>query len=538
MPTVTPAAPSPGARLEPGPPAGPLITAGVGRVAALVVLSVAVHGWLLAHTNTTARDSIGFAQLAVQYENPAAAVTQTPCATPLDVLRHGEPPHPPGYPLAVLAASKVVRAVTTADLPDQMLLSTQIASVVAAVFLVVPVYRLGVTLFGSFAGLAAAAVVQVLPVVARVTSDGLTEAWYLLFYAASAAAATAAVRTPSAGGFFRAGAWSGFAYLVRPEGLLGALAAAAAVTALTLVGRESVGRSAGRLAAVALGVGLVAGPYMAAVGGLTLKPGGQGVIELAAGPVAAPVPLLAVSYNPLADGDKALWIPRGLFKEAFKAFHYGGLVYAGLGVGLAAVRVRAMPWLLPTLFLGAGNLMVLARLAWKAEYVSERHTLPVVLIGVMYAAYTMEAVPRLCRRLPGWAGRVFGWSRGRWVLLAALVGSCLPATIKPLHGDRLGHRLIGEYLKLHAGPEDVVIDPYTWAQYYSGRSVRGVPPDPAPARFRWAILEEGEGHPTLTRLKEAANVRDDTANPPTVVLRWDDPNHKGRSIVLYRQTVK
>ncbi len=541
MATVTPT----GGRPDAGPQAGSIWSGGVARVAVLLVVSLAVHGWLLARTSTTARDSIGFAQLALQYESPAAAVTPVPCATLADVVAHGEPPHPPGYPLAVLAASKVVRAATPWDLPDQMLKSTQVASAAAAVLLVFPSYWLGCLLFSRFTGFAGAAMLQVLPVVARVTSDGLTESWYLLFYATAAAYGTAAVLTPSAGRFFLAGLAAGAAYLVRPEGMMAGLAVATTVVMLCLAGRATIRVTLGRLAAVLVGVAVLAGPYMGLIGGLTRKPGGQGLLDAAAPRPVVGGPLFAASFDPAVDGAKALWVPRAVFQEAFKTFHYGAFVYALVGVGLALGRVRSAPHLWVTLVLGAGNLALLVALAGgKAGYVSGRHTLPVVLLGTYYAAFAMVELPRLLGRLPA-VGRILGSDIWRWVSLAAVVASCLPATGKMLHEGRAGHREIGAYLRQHATPAHVVIDPYNWAQYYSGRSVRGVPPDPPGATVRWAVLEEGEApHATLTqkdeRLKAALGVRGDTANPPGVALSWPDPaeDKKLRRITLYRQDVK
>ena len=211
---------------EEAPPARRAFTRVDGvALAGLALISVAVHAWLFAHTFTTARDSIGFAQLALQYEEPARAVVAFPCETVLDVVRHGEPPHPPGYPVIVLAVSKVVRAVAPpaddGELAATMLRSTQLASMLGALVLVVPSYSLGRRLFGPTQGFAAAALFQVLPVSARVTSDGLTEAWYLVFVAFGLRAGVIAVQANGVRGFFTAGLFGGLAYLVRPEGLLG-----------------------------------------------------------------------------------------------------------------------------------------------------------------------------------------------------------------------------------------------------------------------------------------------------------------------------
>src|SRR5690349_18183319 len=136
-----------GGRLEAVAPRRVTDTADRVRLLALLGVAVAVHAWVLTHTRVTARDSIGFARIALQFENPKAALG--PGADVVAVLMQSQ--HPPGYPLAVLAASWPVRAAYHADLPDQMLLSAQVASCVAAVLLVFPTYWLGRMLFGKFA---------------------------------------------------------------------------------------------------------------------------------------------------------------------------------------------------------------------------------------------------------------------------------------------------------------------------------------------------------------------------------------------------
>src|SRR5438045_1317551 len=102
------------------------------RLAALLAVAVAVHGWRLATTHVTARDSVGFARNALQLESPKEAgfddhvdlLRDRDKANP-DVRRNNFP-HPPGYPLAVLVTSWAVRAAVAAPLPEQMLLSAQL----------------------------------------------------------------------------------------------------------------------------------------------------------------------------------------------------------------------------------------------------------------------------------------------------------------------------------------------------------------------------------------------------------------------------
>ena len=513
-------------------------------LAGLALISVAVHAWLFTHTFTTARDSIGFAQLALQYEDPARAVVRFPCATALDVVRQGEPPHPPGYPLIVLAVSKVVRAVAPpaddAELAAAMLRSTQLASMLGALVLVVPSYSLGRRLFGPTQGFAAAALFQVLPVSARVTSDGLTEAWYLVFVAFGLRSGVIAVQANGVRGFFTAGLFGGAAYLVRPEGLLVSLTMGVVAVLSALDRRVGVPRALRRGVAVTLGTALVAGPYMKVIEGVTLK---NAAAVMAESVVARPAPraagaaLFAATYDPDRDGSKLQWVAKAISLEATKTFYYAPLGFALIALPFALRRLRSDPAVGVLLVMLGLNLGLVALLAAKVGYLSERHLLPIAFVGCFLAAHAMFGARDFWR--PIFGGPLTS-PPAVWLLYAVVVGSCLPATAKPLHEDRYGHRDLGEYLRANATADDVILDPYNWAQFYSGRSVRGVPPDPKPARYRWAILEEGEkDHASATkpRLKGAIDVSKDTDNKPTVAREWLDPADTGKSrkIVLYRQ---
>ena len=191
------------------------------RLAVLAVVAVAVHAWLIDHTALTARDTLGFARQALCYANPEAAPPRADGRphTTIDIIREAE--QPPGFPLAIWASSKLVARVSDRPLPDRALLSAQVANAIAAVLLVVPTYLIGRMLFGRNVGFAAALLFQVLPVPARITSDGLSEGVYLLVTAVAILLAVRAVRRPGIAGFLLCGLATGASYLVRPEGLFG-----------------------------------------------------------------------------------------------------------------------------------------------------------------------------------------------------------------------------------------------------------------------------------------------------------------------------
>ena len=103
-----------GGRLEEVEPKRSLFGPDYLRLAALVLVAVAVHAWLVSHTAVTARDSLGFARMALCFDTPSAAPPHADGRpkTTLDHLRSAE--HPPGFPLAVWAVYKGLGTVSDA----------------------------------------------------------------------------------------------------------------------------------------------------------------------------------------------------------------------------------------------------------------------------------------------------------------------------------------------------------------------------------------------------------------------------------------
>ena len=367
------------------------------RLLALAVVSVAVHGWLIAHTAVTARDGLGFAQEALRLQSPSKA-------NPPDHLKQRENPppavhnavdvmaaaqHPPGYPVAVWLAGKAVRTAYPADdlVAENYLWAAQLVSGAAALLLVVPTYLLGRMLLGRQAGFLVALLFQVLPVPARLTADALTEAPYLLAVATAVVLGVRAVRRPGVGGFLLCGMAAGAAYLVRVEGLMAAAAVGLVAGWLGLAGRWPRDLAAGRLVALAVGVGLVAGPYVALIGRLTNKPTGNEMLQPFQSPAdllrglkssdarpAAGGPLLAASWTvPPGTGvvGRAEPAVREVAKEAAKGLNYLAAGLAVVGVVLVRRRLAADPGWAVLVALAGVNGAVLIGLGVKGYSVND-----------------------------------------------------------------------------------------------------------------------------------------------------------------------
>ncbi|HYH68618.1 MAG TPA: glycosyltransferase family 39 protein [Urbifossiella sp.] len=508
------------------------------RLGVLLLVAAAVHLWLVTHTATTARDGIGFARYAINLQSPHQTATgHDPARTVLQIV--GVAQHPPAYPVAIWAVAKVVRRMGELPLPEAYLLAAQIVSAAAGVLLVVPTYLTGRMLFGRSAGFAAALLLQVLPTPARLTSDALTEGMYLFGASTAVMLGVRAVRRPTVGGFLLCGLATGFTYLVRPEGLL--IAAGVGVTAVALLAarRWPLDLTLGRLAGLTVGVALVAGPYMAVINGLTNKTTGKDMLNPSVnpranlfnqGPKAEARPVVAAPlFAEWREGGEnpVVWAAGAVVVETVKALYYVPAVLALLGVVLLRRRVAADPGLWCLLILAGLSALLLTVVGIKAGYVSERHTLLLVMIGCVFAAAALEPVALLLRN------RV----RAEWLLVGIAVAA-IPATLKPLHANREGFKHAGRWMAENVTPADCVIDPFEWAQFYSGRSLYGVPPDPEKPVNTFAVVDDrtrADEHVRLPRLDLAIDVLKNGNS--RVVYHWPEnvPESEAK-VKVYRLT--
>jgi hypothetical protein len=281
---------------------------------------------------------------------------------------------------------------------------------------------------------------------------------------------------------------------------------------------------------------LPAAPYMALIGGITNKPSVNHLWERMIGspreqilqrwekaealPLSRPV-LFATWLPPNTTGVVRAWhVVAAIVNEGLKSIHFAPALWAMVGLGWAMPRLRRDPRLGVLIVFAALNLAVVLLLGFKIGYLSERHTLPLVYVGCLFFAAGLEPAARWCQSVRALNPIIsaVGGPRGAaiWVLIA-VVASALPGALKPLHEHRVGHKYAGVFLAAHATEADAIIDPFEWAQFYCGRAVYFVPPDPDPPRLRWAVDEPSKRPVSHTRLDRMEDVRRIKADGRTVV---------------------
>jgi 4-amino-4-deoxy-L-arabinose transferase-like glycosyltransferase len=511
----------------------------------LGVVAIALRGWQLTHTEVASRDSIGYIRIAWQ-------------------LEHGdwqkglrEAQQHPGYPLVLLAISLPVRHFLHADLATQMQYSAQLASSLASILLVIPMYYLGRELFNRRVGFWTAMFFQCLPSSGRGMADGLSEPFFLLTAATTLAFACAALRTGRTALFALCGVCGGLAYLTRPEG--GILVAA---TGLVLLVMLALGHRLPRRRVLLGGVvmiaaaGIVAAPYMIAIGGITAKPTAVDIIKS----LAAFIQWLLGTPTRYASGGtpfavwwtdhenspaaRTWWSVVSLLEVLSKGFFYIFWAPALVGLWWFGDRFRKVPgtWVLLLVCTAVG--LLLYRVAHLKGYLSDRHTLLIVLIGSYFA---VAAMLRLGEILTAGAVRLWPALRSRrWVsgpvvgvvILLAIILGLLPRTLEGLHAERTGFRTAGYWLAQHTLPGDPILDPYCWANYYAGRvfseGATGLPCQ-SPPMYYLAIEKSANKH---TRLPEHIRAEQMVKTGiPREIHRFDVKRGQDRaSVVIYEMS--
>jgi len=477
-------------------------------VLALCALAVALRSIVAARTEVMFNDGPEFLAMA-------ESMARGDFATALRDDYH------PLYPLLSLISYWI-----TGSGPPERLASCAVAvSVLSGGLAVACLYAFLRDAFGRRTAWIGALALAVHPYAIRFASDVQSDGLYLALFLAAATLLWYGLSRRSAALAAWAGAFSGLAYLTRPEGIGVAMIGAGSGLLLAVRAGARGGRGLPWLlpgAAVVAGAVLTMAPYLVALradtGEWTLSKK-KSVAELATGEMDEDAPRAALAPHPgaalpadatpipsvHAPVSTPAGVARSLVASAYdlsKTF-FGALrpevtVFLVLGLWLRRGRPGPAGWFVLTFAFLYGGLLL--GLAFHSGYVSKRHVLPPatlafgwVALGVpAFGALVLQGLGRLRPALAGPRPRA-ATVLGAGLLVALGAGK----ELRPHRADGLAERRAAEWLRVQPGAGGVAVEKRrdAWYARRSFVSLRAAP-DAGIADYlratgaRWLIADD------------------------------------------------
>ncbi len=307
----------------------------------------------------------------------------------------------PGYPALVLAAASVTRPFVQLSEPELWTLATRLASGTCGILSVIVLWLFARRLFNEQVANIAALSFAVLPLFRLIASDALSDTQHLLLYLLAAWLAAEGFARDQLRWFAAAGAASGAAFWVRPEGLEVALVTAALLACQMLLQRRL--RVGWALVAVGAAAMITVAPYVVLAGKITSK-------QLPWAKRQA-VPVFVVTESQAAQREEQKAAPASTPPVAVPAV-VTQRVAARVAIKAAITFVKNIVWGFRFVFLplylignwelyrrrpawwvvclpaclGALHIAVLFGVYFISGYIDQRHMMPIVALGLPFAA--------------------------------------------------------------------------------------------------------------------------------------------------------
>jgi 4-amino-4-deoxy-L-arabinose transferase-like glycosyltransferase len=441
---------------------------------AVVFLAVALHGIGIARSTLPAQDGLKFIKVAREFQRGSW----------WDAIR-GTDQHPL-YPALVAAVEPLIALLKGGGHgPDTWRTSAQVVAACASILLLYPLYRLTESLFDRRIATLAVAIYALLPLPAGWGREALADSVGLCALMFSLQLGALAARHGSWRAGIGSGAAAGIGYLARPEIILAPAAAAAAVAC----GRFRKGPA---FAALAISALVPVGAYALVKGEVSEKLALRYATTRIdrSGPTRKTPQWLPAGlddrrwdFSPKEESERpaiANWRSASTRILAQWWRELAGIFAVMFGWGLVRRRFirglcldrrpedRSAAEQITLLAFPLIYTLALARHCTMLGYLSERHTLALVLASTPWAA----AGTYVCLR--GLAVK-FGWTPRfartvRFAFACAVAATIIHFQLRDTHASRAGHLEAGRWLAGHGKPGEAVLDTRGWASFVADRS--------------------------------------------------------------------
>ena len=412
---------------------------------------------------------------------------------------HNEDQHP-GFPCMILAAHGTTDLLSKDTTILRWIFCGQSVALIFRLFAVVVLYFLAKRLVGASQGFWAVLILIILPAPAEYGSDVLSEWPHLFFLLSGFLLLIIGARNKKCWPFGLAGITAGAGYLVRPEcaqviviGCLWLL-----IQMLRSKSTSDKVKTLSGLVVLIMGFLIIAGPYMKFKGAIFPKKS-----------IVPPTSLQDSETNSTEEQPLSQTTRESRFAPLKIARAFGRLV-SNTGETLMLFFVPALligmlksfwssKWFEPNIFLVAAivllNIPVMVWLYCGYGYMADRHTLPMLLIPILYVPAGLSDMARWLN------GKFPGRNERFWFLVLLVIGICVcaPKLLRPIRLEQQGYRAAAEWLKTNTEPADTVAVPDPRISFYAERKgmVYENAAIPENAEYIVQILKKGDNKTAL-----------------------------------------
>ena len=434
----------------------------------LLTVALCIGVYLIVTTAIIAKDGVTFIKYAKQLEI-------APAKTMMNEFQH------PGYPWLILTAHKVTGFLHENTSILSWIYYAQNATLIFRLLAITVLYFIGKQLFGARMSFWAILILILLPKPAEYGSDALSD-WPHLFFLASGLLLLfkgAANKRWWIFGF--AGLATGAGYLIRPECaqlvVLGSL-----WLGLQLLWPKRVmskGKALSALVLILVGFLAIAGPYMKLKGAVFPK---KNVGQFTQS--SQQLEVHAENNQTISEATHtSQFTPSNIAKAFGKLVGNVGETLMWFFVPALLIGIykwfKTRKWHQPEKFfiivLIVLNVPVMVWLYCKHGYMSDRHTLPLLILPILCVPVGLQELAiwfqeRFSRKTEPSAA--INHNERFWFLVLFLIGIsiCTPKLLRPIRIEKQGYRAAAQWLKANTDGRDIVAVPDERISFYAERT--------------------------------------------------------------------
>ena len=439
----------------------------LANLSILLTVALCIGICLIATTAIIAKDGVTFIKYGQQIE-------ADPVKTMVNEFQH------PGYPWLILTAYRMTGFLHENASILSWIYCAQSVTLIFRLLAITVLYFIGKQLFGARMSFWGILILILLPKPAEYGSDALSDWPHLFFLASGLLLLFKGVTNKRWWIFGFAGLAAGAGYLIRPECaqlvVLGSL-----WLGLQLLWPKRVmskGKALSALVLMLVGFLAIAGPYMKLKGAVFPKKNvGQFTQSLLQQKIpeeneqAASKAVHTSQFTP-SNIAKALGKLGENIGETLMWFFVPALL-----IGMYK-RFKTLKWYEPEKFfiiaIIALNIPVMIGLYCKHGYMSDRHTLPLLIIPILYVPVGLQELASWChKRFSRKVESSIAINRNErfWFLVLLLIGVsiCTPKLFRPIRAEKQGYRAAAQWLKANTDSTAIVAVPDKRISFYAER---------------------------------------------------------------------